>query len=89
MDWSTLQTPFFLQPGQSAKMVTLNIVINGKGTVWVDDVHLLKEPLRWEPNPSPQTAEANTFFGFAVLSSKGQNNSQAPAPPLSSVVGRA
>ena len=46
MDWSKLQTLFFLQPGQSAKMVTLNIVINGKGTVWVDDVHLLKEPLR-------------------------------------------
>jgi hypothetical protein len=46
MDWRTLETPFFLQPGQSAKKGTLNIVINGKGTVWVDDVHLLKEPLR-------------------------------------------
>ena len=46
MDWRTLQTPFFLQPGQSAKKATLNIVINGKGTVWVDDVHLLKEPLK-------------------------------------------
>ena len=46
MDWSTLQTPFFLQPGQSAKRVTLNIVIKGKGTVWVDDVHLAKEPLK-------------------------------------------
>jgi hypothetical protein len=46
MDWTTLQAPFFLQPGQSAKKATLNIVINGKGTVWVDDVHLLKEPLK-------------------------------------------
>ena len=46
MDWSTLQTPFFLQPGQSAQKATLNIVINGKGTVWVDDVQLLKEPLK-------------------------------------------
>ena len=45
MDWKTLQTVFFLQPGQNAKKVTLNIVINGKGTVWVDDVHLVKEPL--------------------------------------------
>jgi hypothetical protein len=45
-DWKTLQTPFFLQPGQSAKKATLNIVINGKGTVWVDDVHLVKEPLK-------------------------------------------
>jgi hypothetical protein len=46
MDWRTLQTPFFLQPGQSAQKATLNIVINGKGTVWVDDVHLVKEPLK-------------------------------------------
>ena len=46
MDWRTLQTLFFLQPGQNAKKATLNIVINGKGTVWVDDVHLLKEPLK-------------------------------------------
>jgi hypothetical protein len=46
MEWRILQTPFFLQPGQRAKKVTLNIVINGKGTVWVDDVHLLKESLK-------------------------------------------
>jgi len=45
MDWRTLQTPFLLQPEQSAKKATLNIVINGKGTVWVDDVHFVKEPL--------------------------------------------
>ena len=46
MDWRTLQTVFFLQPGQRTHKATLNIVINGKGTVWVDDVHLLKEPLK-------------------------------------------
>jgi len=44
--WKTLQTPFILQVGQKAKNVTVNIVINGKGTVWVDDIRLLKEPLR-------------------------------------------
>jgi hypothetical protein len=46
MDWRTLQTPFVLEAGQTAKKVTLNIVINGRGTVWIDDVHLLKEPLK-------------------------------------------
>lgn len=46
MDWRTLQTPFLLQPGQSVKKATLNIVINGNGTVWVDDVQLAKEPLK-------------------------------------------
>lgn len=46
MDWKTLQTPFFLKEGQRATKVTLNIVINGKGTVWVDDLRLMKEPLK-------------------------------------------
>jgi len=46
MDWVTLETPFFLQKGQRGEKATLNIVINGKGTVWVDDVRLVKEPLK-------------------------------------------
>ena len=45
MDWKTLQTPFILQAGQKVEKITLNIVINGKGTVWIDDLMLLKEPL--------------------------------------------
>ncbi len=46
MSWKTLQTPFILQAGQTAKKVTLNVVINGRGTIWIDDVQLLKEPLK-------------------------------------------
>lgn len=45
-DWKTIQTPFFLQKGQKADKVTLNLVINGKGTVWVDDVVLSGERLK-------------------------------------------
>lgn len=45
-DWKTLQTPFMLQSGQKPDKVTLNIVINGKGTVWIDDAHLLKQQLK-------------------------------------------
>jgi hypothetical protein len=45
MDWQILQTPFFLQAGQKANRVTLHIIINGRGTVWVDDVVLFKKPL--------------------------------------------
>ena len=37
---------FARNAGQKAEKVTLNIVINGKGTVWVDDLILLKEPLK-------------------------------------------
>jgi hypothetical protein len=45
-DWKTIQTPFFFQKGQKPTRVTLNIVINGIGTVWVDDIVLSKEPLK-------------------------------------------
>ncbi len=32
--------------GERPDKVTLNVVINGKGTVWADDIVLSKEPLR-------------------------------------------
>jgi hypothetical protein len=45
-DWKTIQTPFIFQKGQKPDKVTLNLIINGKGTVWVDDVVLSKERLK-------------------------------------------
>ncbi len=45
-DWKIIQTPFVFQKGQKPDKVTLNLVINGKGTVWIDDVVLSREPLR-------------------------------------------
>jgi hypothetical protein len=45
-DWKTIQTPFIFEKGQKPEKVTLNLVINGKGTVWVDDIVLSKEPLK-------------------------------------------
>lgn len=45
-NWKTLQTPFVFQKGQRPDKVTLNIVINGKGTVWIDDIVLTQEQLR-------------------------------------------
>lgn len=46
LDWTTQETPFFLQKGQKPELVKLNVVINGQGTVWVDDISLLKGPLK-------------------------------------------
>ncbi|MCM8813002.1 MAG: hypothetical protein NC924_03590 [Candidatus Omnitrophica bacterium] len=45
-DWKTIKTPFIFQKGQKPSKVVLNLVVNGKGTVWVDDVVLSKEPLK-------------------------------------------
>lgn len=41
-DWKTIQTPFIFKKGESPDKVTLNVVINGIGTIWIDDVKLLK-----------------------------------------------
>jgi len=45
-NWATLQIPFFLKKGEKPDYVKLNIVLNGTGTVWIDDVRLLKAPLQ-------------------------------------------
>lgn len=44
-DWSTEETPFFLKKGENPDNVKLNIVIDGKGKVWIDDIRLFKGPL--------------------------------------------
>jgi hypothetical protein len=48
-DWATYQTPFFLKKGERPDLIKLNVVIEGKGTLWIKDVELLKGPL---PNES-------------------------------------
>ena len=45
-DWKTIRTPFMFQKGQRPDKLTLNVVINGKGTLWIDDIVLSKEPLK-------------------------------------------
>lgn len=45
-DWKSLQTPFIFQKGQKPDKVILNLVINGTGTVWVDDLVLSQSPLK-------------------------------------------
>ncbi len=44
-DWTTIQTPFFLRKDENPINVKLNIVVDGNGKVWVDDLKLLKVPL--------------------------------------------
>ncbi len=44
--WKSIQTHFLFKKGQKPDKVILNLVINGKGIVWIDDVILLKETLK-------------------------------------------
>jgi hypothetical protein len=43
--WVTAETPFVLQKGQVLENVRMNLVIDGTGTVWIDDIHLVQVPL--------------------------------------------
>jgi hypothetical protein len=45
MSWMTVATPFFLQAGQKPDLIRLNLVVQGKGRVWIDDIHLMRAPL--------------------------------------------
>jgi hypothetical protein len=44
-EWTTVETPFFLQKGQNPEYVKLNLVVDGRGTAWIDDIRLFKGPL--------------------------------------------
>jgi hypothetical protein len=44
--WTSVETPFFLKKGEKPDNVKLNVVVDGTGTVWIDDIKLMKGPLQ-------------------------------------------
>lgn len=40
VDWVTQEAPFLLEADQRPSRVKFNLVIEGRGTVWLDDVTL-------------------------------------------------
>jgi hypothetical protein len=44
-EWSSQQTPFLLKAGESPDNIRLNLVVEGPGTVWIDDIVLESLPL--------------------------------------------
>jgi len=45
-DWTQEEIPFFLKKGETPDYVKLNLVVDGTGTIWIDDIHLLKKFLK-------------------------------------------
>lgn len=41
-NWQITSTPFFLKKGQNPTNIKLNLVFDGKGIVWIDDIKLIK-----------------------------------------------
>lgn len=44
-NWTSCETPMFLQQGQLPDVVRLNLVVSGKGNVWIKDVVLTTKPM--------------------------------------------
>ena len=45
-NWTVQEAPFILKKGENPDDIKLNIVISGKGTVWLDNLELLRKPLK-------------------------------------------
>jgi hypothetical protein len=43
-NWTSMEIPFRLKAGENPDNVKLNVVGEGTGTVWVDDIRLVKRP---------------------------------------------
>jgi hypothetical protein len=43
-DWVNCQTPFFLKKNKNPDLIKLNLVIEGRGKVWIKNVGLFREP---------------------------------------------
>jgi hypothetical protein len=44
-EWTNISTPFRLEPGQVPANIKLNLIVEGTGTVWIDDIKLLASSL--------------------------------------------
>ncbi len=44
-NWTRQESQFFLKNGENPDNVRLNVVIEGSGTVWIDDIRLITAPL--------------------------------------------
>lgn len=45
MNWSSQETMFLLKKGEKPDNIKLNLVMEGRGTAWIDDIRLLKGAL--------------------------------------------
>jgi hypothetical protein len=44
-DWSRFEIPFYLKRGQTPELIKLNLVVEGRGVIWVRNIELLRTPL--------------------------------------------
>ena len=52
--WTVQRTPFRLKKGERPENVRLNLVVDGSGTAWIDDIRLLRAPLDGDEAEAPE-----------------------------------
>jgi len=41
-EWKTIRTVFNLKKGEMPDQIKLNLIVNGVGIIWIDDIHISK-----------------------------------------------
>ena len=44
-DWASYEIPFYLKKGQKPDLIKLNLIVEGRGKIWLKDVQLFKTPV--------------------------------------------
>ncbi len=44
--WASYEVPFYLKKGQKPDLLKLNLVVEGSGRLWIQDVQVLQTPLQ-------------------------------------------
>ncbi len=44
-DWASYEIPFYLKKGQKPDLIKLNLIVEGRGKIWLRDVQLFKTPM--------------------------------------------
>ncbi len=63
-DWASYEVPFFFRKGESSDLIKLNVAMEGKGTLWIKDVELLKMPPK--PEAAAERASPSAAGGNAL-----------------------
>jgi len=61
-DWASYEIPFLLKKGESCNLIKLNVAMEGKGTLWIKDIELIRAPLK----PEAATESAPKSNGVAA-----------------------
>ncbi len=70
--WATYEIPYFLKEEERLDLIKLNVVIEGKGTLWIKDVELLRGQLPASATVTSSTESTNNSSAEAATDATGE-----------------